>query len=279
MAVEWVHGDQVHPRDICVLTRNKPADYTDVLVREFAARGVKARVETDLQDLLVEPLVLVAMDALALAVHKQHRSAWTALVSLVSGIRGLDGSDPKVRRIERELTSICKKIGITLASADCDQKGLRMQLARFFDFVDLDAFRRLYPQYLQGTYIQERFRDFTDHLWKCYQTAGNWPQALADVVGEDTIPIITVHKSKGLEYHTVVFVGLEDSAMWNFARQSEEEKRAFFVAFSRAKKRVLFTVCEKRARAKGRSEPQSRKNIGVLYELLATAGIEAESII
>src|SRR5262249_52708685 len=155
-------------------------------------------------------------------------------------------------QLERDLTSRCTSIGKVLTTANCDEKALRAQLSEFFDFLGLDAFRRLFPQYVQGTYIGERFRALTGHLWRRYKVAGNWTQALGDFAGDDTIPIITVHKSKGLEYHTVVFMGLEDSAMWNFASQSEEEKRGFFVAFSRAKKRVFFTFCDKRAKAGGK---------------------------
>ncbi len=278
LAVGWVFGDRVKPREICILTRNKPADYTDVLIREFAGRGVKARVETDLQDLLVEPLVLVAMDALSLAVRGRDREAWASLIGLLRDIRGLDESDPRVRQVERHVTAACARVGEALRVADCDLTAVRRELAAFFDLLGLDAFRRLYPQYLQGTYINERFRDFTAQLWQCYQATGDWQQALTDLAGEDTIPIITVHKSKGLEYHTVVFMGLEDSALWNFASQSDEEKRGFFVAFSRAKKRVLFTFCERRAKSGGTAVAQSRKKIGVLYELLEQAGVQAEAV-
>ena len=122
------------------------------------------------------------------------------------------------------------------------------------------------------------FKQATEYLWRCRQEAAGWPQALSAFVGEATIPIITVHKSKGLEYHTVVFMGLEDSAMFKFAEESEEEKRNFFVAFSRAKKRVAFTFCRKRetrTRSGGRSVAlQSRREIGLLYQLLAAAGVE-----
>jgi superfamily I DNA/RNA helicase len=278
LAVDWIFGDRVKPREICVLTRNKPADYTDVLIREFAGRGVKARVETDLQDLLVEPFVLVAMDALSLAVRGRDPEAWASLVGLLRDIRGLDESDSRVRQVERELTTACARIRNALRAPDIDLAAVRRELAAFFDFLGLDAFRRLFPQYLQGTYIKEKFRDFTDHLWRYYEATSDWRQALADLAGDDTIPIITVHKSKGLEYHTVVFMGLEDSALWNFASQSDEEKRGFFVAFSRAKKRVLFTFCQKRAKGGGTAVAQSRTKIGVLYELLEKAGIRAEAV-
>ena len=65
--------------------------------------------------------------------------------------------------------------------------------------------------------------------------------ALDDFIGINTIPIMTMHKSKGLEYHTVVFVGLEDSALFGHSREPTEEICGFFVALSRAKQRVVFT--------------------------------------
>ncbi|MFO0849959.1 MAG: ATP-dependent helicase [Gemmataceae bacterium] len=278
LAVGWVFGDGVSPRDICVLTRNKPATYAEVLIKELGNRGVKARVETELQDLLVEPLAVVAMDALKLAVFGRHREAWSSLVAMLKNLRGLDDDDPRVRQLEHQLTAAVSKIEFALSAPDCTLKSVRQSLSDFFDFAGLDAFRRLYPQYLQGRYVSERFRDFTQYLWECYEQAGDWPSALDEVVGNDTVPIITVHKSKGLEYHTVVFVGLEDSALWNFTGQSEEEKRGFFVAFSRAKKRVLFTFCDKRAKTGGSLVAQSRKKIGALYDLLEKAGVQPETV-
>ena len=55
---------------------------------------------------------------------------------------------------------------------------------------------------------------------------------------------MTIHKSKGLEYEVVYFLGLEDSAFWSFNDQPEEDKSAFFVALSRAKSYLIFT-CRK----------------------------------
>ena len=32
------------------------------------------------------------------------------------------------------------------------------------------------------------------------------------IEGVDQVPLMTVHKSKGLEFHTMIFVGLDDEA-------------------------------------------------------------------
>src|ERR1700730_11331054 len=95
----------------------------------------------------------------------------------------------------------------------------------------------------------------------------------------DYKPIMTIHKSKGLEYHTVVFVGFEDSAFWGYRKNPTEETCAFFVAFSRAKQRVVFTYCDRREKPVGTpAEAQERTTIGPLYELLQQARVSLEIV-
>lgn len=59
------------------------------------------------------------------------------------------------------------------------------------------------------------------------------------------IPIITVHQAKGCEFDTVILAGADDSNFPSFAaKQSggeEEEKKVFYVAITRAKKRLIMT--------------------------------------
>jgi superfamily I DNA/RNA helicase len=76
---------------------------------------------------------------------------------------------------------------------------------------------------------------------------------------------MTIHKSKGLEYHTVIFVGLDDGAWWSFDTDKIEATAGFFVAFTRAKQRVVFTYCADRG---------TRTKIASLYGLLSKAGVK-----
>ncbi len=96
--------------------------------------------------------------------------------------------------------------------------------------------------------------------------------ALDMLVGKDTIPVMTIHKSKGLEYHTVIFIGLEDGAFWSFQQQPDEDKCAFFVALSRAKERVIFTFSKKREGRFG-IQDQTANKIKVLFDELLKSGI------
>ncbi len=73
-----------------------------------------------------------------------------------------------------------------------------------------------------------------------------------------------IHKSKDLEYDTVVFVGLDDKAWWAHVPGDPEGVAAFFVALSRAKQRAIFTFCQERGQ---------RNNVAELYQLLTDAGV------
>lgn len=63
------------------------------------------------------------------------------------------------------------------------------------------------------------------------------------------IPLITVHQSKGCEFETVILAGASENELPSYgARQSgneDEEKRIFYVALSRAKKKFIATYPSK----------------------------------
>lgn len=62
------------------------------------------------------------------------------------------------------------------------------------------------------------------------------------------IPIITVHQAKGLEFSTVFLCGLQENTFPSYIAMKnktlEEEKRLFYVAITRAKKRLFLSSVE-----------------------------------
>jgi hypothetical protein len=63
----------------------------------------------------------------------------------------------------------------------------------------------------------------------------------------------------------VIFVGLDADAWWSFANDQSEATAGFFVAFTRAKQRVVFSYCASRG---------ARTKIAALYQLLTKAGVK-----
>lgn len=69
----------------------------------------------------------------------------------------------------------------------------------------------------------------------------------------EKITLMTVHSAKGLEFHTVFIVGLEEGLFPHFKSllskdDIEEERRLFYVAMTRAKEDLYFTYSLRRTR-------------------------------
>ena len=83
------------------------------------------------------------------------------------------------------------------------------------------------------------------------------------------IPIITVHQSKGLEYDTVFLAGLKENTFPSYmsvkANNIDEEKRTFYVAMTRAKKRLYMTCSLEDAYGKIGEESRFIKLIDYKY--------------
>lgn len=74
-----------------------------------------------------------------------------------------------------------------------------------------------------------------------------------DSADESRVTLMTVHSAKGLEFHTVFVVGLEENLFPNqmamgSPKQMEEERRLFYVAITRAKRHCFLTYAESRYR-------------------------------
>jgi superfamily I DNA/RNA helicase len=102
------------------------------------------------------------------------------------------------------------------------------------------------------------------HLAASAFGAATWSACLNAFEGVAQIPLMTVHKSKGLEYDTIVFVGLDDQAWWSHTPGNPEGLATFFVALSRAKQRAIFAFCQ------GRGQ---RRRVADLFQLLTDAGV------
>ena len=135
-------------------------------------------------------------------------------------------------------------------------------------FVGRDRLVGAHPVYAQGDWFDKVTAAIAIQLrWS--SQGGSWGDALDAYEGLHAVPLMTIHKSKGLEYHTVIFVGLDDGAWWSFSNDQIEATAGFFVAFTRAKQQVVFTYCAGRG---------ARTKIATLYQLLANAGVATRYI-
>jgi DNA helicase-2/ATP-dependent DNA helicase PcrA len=105
---QWIEEEGLKPKDISVLVRQRPERYTEDLINTLKSKGILARNESQLQDLLAEDCVRVVLNYLFAMLTKKARQEWIDLVDLLKYFRGIlstdDSSDIQVRRVERELS-------------------------------------------------------------------------------------------------------------------------------------------------------------------------------
>jgi DNA helicase-2/ATP-dependent DNA helicase PcrA len=276
MIAELVQVLGLSPRDIAVLARQRVDRYGTEIMTRLETFGLRARVESELQDLLAEPVTDICLSMLRLACGVRDPVAWQQMVDLLMGLRGVyDGDDSEIGAIEQDLQRFIQHLGKAVPSLEAESSAgkIKCVLEDILQFLGTDQFKIVYPQYSQGKYLSETVERVSSHLHCYLDTSGLMTDAIDALSGKDTVPILTIHKSKGLEYDTIFFIGLDDGAFWNFDSQQEEETCAFFVAFSRAKQRVYFTFSE--TRNFGRTlRVESRDKVRTLYDLLEQAGAE-----
>lgn len=254
-------------RDFCILVRQQTGNMIGPLKAALASRNIKLRDESDLQDLFVDPVAQFLLAILRLATRRRDPQAWAKLTHEVILLYGLDEEEDSYK-IEAE----CRRLLNHARSEINSGKDVHLLLSQLMAVVGEGRFRSTYVQYRHGSYLSDTVTKLTVVLQEAFANSTSAADAIDDVIGLDVVPAMTIHKSKGLEFDTVIFIGLEDSQWWSFSTQAEEEKRSFFVAFSRAIAHVFFTFCDVRV-GKWGPRDQERENIRDLYDILSDAGV------
>lgn len=264
------------PRDFVLLVRQKAADYAAVLEPAFNAAGIPLRNEAGavgavmLQELLAEEVSELAVAILRLAMTKRAGRYWTECQEALATLHGITPDDEAAQsRLAHELDAYTLKLCKAHPSPPESKAAARMIIDDITAFVGKDRLIAVHPAYGQGGWLEKVLDAAAVHLSASSVSGGDWSTALDAYEGVHAVPLMTIHKSKGLEYHSVIFVGLDDGAWWSFANDQIEATAGFFVAFTRAKQRVVFTYCARRG---------TRSEIATLYGLLEKAGVRIFSM-
>lgn len=263
----------IEPRDICILCKQLPANYAPAIITALGIRGVRARIENDYQDLIKEPIVDLLLKIMLCSLDRKRPKDWEFIEDSLEDIWGasIAQGNSAYNRMQSRLFCKIDELKIQM-SQQYDAENWHCLLNNLIDFLDISSIKAKFPTYKQGTYFEELVANFETLFWSELDTAsGNWQLAIENFCGLHSIPIMTIHKSKGLEYSAVYFIGLEDSAFWNFRRQPEEDRCAFFVALSRARSSVAFSYCKCRSNL---PRPIQRHNIiNEFFDLLQKPGM------
>lgn len=272
---QWLSADMDargrKPRDYVLLVKQKAEDFENELAAHLHTSGHKLRNEsqkvgrTTLQDLLSDRTARLAAGLLRLGAQMRAPAAWQLCLDALRDLRAVtDGDGLAGARCEEGLSDWIADLRVEMAQVNPNPQSAADLTARAFSFLDLGAMRRIYLEYASNDLLEIMVEAFSSHLIACTAGAATWAAVLDGFEGTEQIPLMTVHKSKGLEYDTVIFVGLDDKAWWSHKPGDAEGLATFFVALSRAKQRAIFAFCS------GRGQ---RQKVAELFQLLHDAGV------
>ena len=269
----WVGTDHVPPEEICILVRQRPDMYAARIKNALAEYGVAVRVQDAMQDLLAEPLVRTILNALSVCCKTPAPVQWNELRDEIIELQGLSEDSVRTGKVINNLSGFIHEIRPRLE--DCASiPELVLIINDLLSFLGRSSYCLRHERYIQAEYLTKTIDDCAQALIAARSTRGSWPAALDDFLGVGYIAVMSIHKSKGLEYHSVVLLGLEDYPfLRGLQEKNGEEECNIFVAFSRAKQRVVITSVKERF---GRG--QTRSQVGKFFAMFKRAGVEPETL-
>ena len=261
----------VRPSEICILAKQRVDDYSFELISILNGKGIKARIENEYQEILKDPTCNLLLDLISCSQGKRSPSIWGNISNFYGNINGINEvtDELALAKSYKEIDNIISDIAYLISKFIPNEDSMLNLIECIIEKMGDKRIILNFSIYNGKSDLTTIIKRFSKLLYKEYsQAQGIWIDIVSNFKGENSIPIMTIHKSKGLEYEAVYFLGLEDSAFWNFNRQQEEDKSAFFVALSRAKSYLIFTYCKLR-----NNRLQNNRNINEIYSLLTQSSL------
>jgi len=264
-----VQAGNAEPHEVAILVRMRADEVEFQLSPACKARGLRLRNvarnvgDIAIQDLLAEDLTKMLLRLLRLGAATRSPENWNSALQDLQFLEAVDPADEAgLQRLQLRLQGFVREIRRTLRRLDPLPNSAGEAAQAALDFIRAEVLRRAFPAYQRQPDFDRVWNGFVLLLRECLENAVTWSDALDEFEGLSQIALMTIHKSKGLEFHTMIFYGLDNQTWWSLMPDRMEELNSFFVAFTRARQRAFFTLCIDRGRP-----------LVWIEDLLATAGV------
>jgi len=232
---------RISPEDVAVVVRARWL--LDPVHARLEALGIAVSLQTDTQSFLHTPVARAVAEAIALTATPGNGPASRRLGDELRGLGAtgdveLAGPGERLRGAAiAELTQVASAVeGLTI-----DNLGERLRnLVTTANEKDLERdLRRLENLWVSYTVAVPQNRrelaGFLRHMFRAQQTRPSDPG----------VRLLTIHKVKGLEFRAVCLLGAYNGVLPDYrassAEQVDDERRAFYVAITRAARSLLIT--------------------------------------
>lgn len=246
----WIKTEQLPPAEIAVLIRNQLDLYADHLTAALNARSISFRNEQQMQDITVEPVARLIVDYLSCLYGQREPKAWIRLMNQL-----IPFADEEVQsNARKDLDQLIKKQRKQIAIEEL----VAVPFSHYWEFViaflkqvSIETLVSLSPDYESRDRLKEVIRDTKRRIEELLEMEPDLPKALERFSDDQSVRILTIHKSKGLEFDSVIMMAVENEI---FFGNEDENRCAFFVGVSRAKRRLILTHADQRERPAGHTK-------------------------
>lgn len=238
----WIQDEGIPHSEIAILVSKQLELYADLLMTELEKRGIPYRNEQQLQDISVEPVARLIVDYLLCLYGTREPGAWLRLMDQLIPFAdeddqgGLRQDWQRFIKSEREEAAIHDLI-------DERWPGAWKFVDKFLGKIGASNLTALHPDYESASRLGQVIQDTKSRIEDMLKIEPDFLKALSRFAEDQAVRILTIHKSKGLEFDSVIILGVENETFWG---KEAEERCAFFVGISRAKQRLVLTVSQTR---------------------------------
>ncbi|MFZ5506694.1 MAG: UvrD-helicase domain-containing protein [Pseudomonadota bacterium] len=246
-----VDEDALRLSEIAILVSKQVELYAQPLMSMLTQQGVAFRNEQALQDLSAEPAARLIVDFLTVVMTEQEPEAYSRLMdTLLSGAMDDDAAYEARTRWHRFIDDARTRAGMVATPGPAAP--LMCELAeQLLQRAGRELVAGLSADYERGPRLDEVVEQTFARIRELRTVASDAAGALARFSEDRAVRIMTIHKSKGLEFDTVIVLGVEEEAFWG---EEEAERSGFFVAISRAKRRLVLTTTSRRDKPEGANQ-------------------------
>lgn len=247
LITEWTTTEQVPLSEIAVLVSKQLDQYAHHLMAALESRGIRYRNEQQLQDISTEPGARLIVDYLSCLYGKREPKSWIRLMNQL-----IPFGDDEIQSMARQsllrfIDTQRKAVGVA-DLVDTPFSGWWDFALAFIKKIGVQTLVALSPDYETRSRLKAVIAETKRKIQELMALEPDLPTALGRFSDDKALRILTIHKSKGLEFDSVIMMAVENEI---FFGNKDENRCAFFVGVSRAKRRLVLTHADQRERPPG----------------------------
>lgn len=241
----WIEQEHLEPSEIAILIRSQPNLYGEDLIKELEVMEVPYREEQKIQDLSTEPAARLIVDYLSVIYGQREPEAWTRLMNQITHFHDYDNTSQQ-ESVNSMRNFVKDQIIILNSHKQKEDQSMNYRdfVRRFLNRVGIETLSSLSHDYRSKDRLRQIVKETGAFIEESLNRGHSLLEALQLFSDKIAVRVLTIHKSKGLEFDTVIILGVEQETFFN--KNKKDELCAFFVGISRAKRRLILTVCEQR---------------------------------